>query len=157
MVLISVYMIIAGVPAIGKIGFIDFLFGTKWASTAAEPSYGILPFILTSVYGTAGAILIGVPVGLLTAVFLSKIAPKGLAAPVSAAVELLAGIPSAVPYTHLDVYKRQVWGFVLFGQRPDALSVLGYVVIVGAAVWMYCYNRRRAGGGPDAAAPPAHS
>lgn len=59
-VLISVYMIIAGVPAIGKIGFIDFLFGTKWASTAAEPSYGILPFILTSVYGTAGAILIGV-------------------------------------------------------------------------------------------------
>ena len=95
-VLISVYMIIAGVPAIGKIGFIDFLFGTKWASTAAEPSYGILPFILTSVYGTAGAILIGVPVGLLTAVFLSKIAPKGLAAPVSAAVELLAGIPSVV-------------------------------------------------------------
>ena len=95
-VLISVYMILAGVPAIGKIGFIDFLFGTKWASTAAEPSSGILPFILTSVYGTAGAILIGVPVGLLTAVFLSKIAPKGLAAPVSAAVELLAGIPSVV-------------------------------------------------------------
>ena len=95
-VLISVYMIIAGVPAIGKIGFIDFLFGTKWASTAAEPSYGILPFILTSIYGTVGAILIGVPVGLLTAVFLSKIAPRGLAVPVSTAVELLAGIPSVV-------------------------------------------------------------
>ena len=95
-VLISVYMIIAGVPAIGKIGFIDFLFGTKWASTAAEPSYGILPFILTSIYGTVGAILIGVPVGLLPAVFLSKIAPRGLAAPVSTAVELLAGIPSVV-------------------------------------------------------------
>ena len=95
-VLISVYMIIAGVPAIGKIGFIDFLFGTKWASTAAEPSYGILPFILTSIYGTVGAILIGVPVGLLTAVFLSTIAPRGRAAPVSTAVELLAGIPSVV-------------------------------------------------------------
>ena len=95
-VLISVYMIIAGVPAIGKIGFIDFLFCTKWASTAAEPSYGILPFILTSIYGTVGAILIGVPVGLLTAVFMSKIAPRGLAAPVSTAVELLAGIPSVV-------------------------------------------------------------
>ena len=95
-VLISVYMIIAGVPAIGKIGFIDFLFGTKWASTAAEPSYGILPFILTSIYGTVGAILIGVPVGLLTAVFPSKIAPRGLAARVSTAVELLAGIPSVV-------------------------------------------------------------
>lgn len=94
--LITIYMLISGLPAIGKIGLIDFLFGTKWASTAAEPSYGILPFILTSIYGTAGAIIIGVPVGLLTAVFLSKIAPKQLAAPVSTAVELLAGIPSVV-------------------------------------------------------------
>ena len=87
-VLISVYMIIAGVPAIGKIGFIDFLFGTKWASTAAEPSYGILPFILTSVYGTAGAIVIGVPVGLLTAIFLAKVAPPKLAAVIRTAVQL---------------------------------------------------------------------
>lgn len=94
--LITIYMLISGLPAIGKIGLIDFLFGMKWASTAAEPSYGILPFILTSIYGTAGAIIIGVPVGLLTAVFLSKIAPKQLAAPVSTAVELLAGIPSVV-------------------------------------------------------------
>ena len=94
--LITVYMVVAGVPAIGKIGIIDFLFGTKWASTAADPSYGILPFILTSVYGTFGAILIGVPVGVLTAIFLSKLAPKKLAAPVSTAVELLAGIPSVV-------------------------------------------------------------
>ncbi|MCB7513591.1 DMT family transporter [bacterium 210917-SL.2.15] len=60
-------------------------------------------------------------------------------------------------YDYTQVLFAAVWGFVLFGQRPDALSVLGYVVIVGAAVWMYCYNRRRAGGGPDAAAPPAHS
>lgn len=94
--LITIYMLISGLPAIGKIGLIDFLFGMKWASTAAEPSYGILPFILTSIYGTAGAIIVGVPVGLLTAVFLSKIAPKQLAAPVSTAVELLAGIPSVV-------------------------------------------------------------
>ena len=94
--LITIYMVIAGVPAIGKIGIIDFLFGTKWASTAADPSYGILPFILTSIYGTFGAILIGVPVGVLTAIFLSKVAPKQLAAPVSTAVELLAGIPSVV-------------------------------------------------------------
>ena len=94
--LITVYMIIAGVPAIGKIGIIHFLFGTKWASTASNPSFGILPFILTSVYGTAGAIIIGVPVGILTAVFLSKVAPPRLAVPVSTAVELLAGIPSVV-------------------------------------------------------------
>ena len=94
--LITVYMVVAGVPAIGKIGLIDFLFGTRWASTADDPAFGILPFILTSIYGTAGAIIIGVPVGLLTAVFLSKIAPKGLGAAVSTAVELLAGIPSVV-------------------------------------------------------------
>ena len=73
--LISVYLIISGIPAIGKIGIIDFLFGKTWASTAAEPSYGILPFILTSIYGTAGAILVGVPIGFLTSVYLAKIAP----------------------------------------------------------------------------------
>ncbi len=95
-VLITIYMLISGLPAIFKIGPVDFLFGTEWKSTAADPSYGILPFILTSMWGTAGATLIGVPIGLLTAIFLSKIAPKKLAAPVSAAVELLAGIPSVV-------------------------------------------------------------
>ena len=72
--LITVYLIIAGIPAIRKIGLIKFLFGTKWASTAAEPEYGILPFILTSIYGTAGAIVIGVPIGFLTSVYLAKIA-----------------------------------------------------------------------------------
>ena len=75
--LISVYMVISGVPAIQKIGLFRFLFGTRWASTAADPAYGILPFILSSVYGTLGATVIGVPIGLLTAVFLSKAAgPK---------------------------------------------------------------------------------
>ena len=64
-VLISVYMVISGVPAIHKIGLFQFLFGTKWASTAAQPLFGILPFILTSIYGTLGAAIIGVPIGLL--------------------------------------------------------------------------------------------
>ena len=68
---ITIYLVVSGIPAIKEIGFIDFLFGEKWASTAAEPAYGILPFILTSVYGTAGAILIGVPIGFLTAVYLA--------------------------------------------------------------------------------------
>lgn len=94
--LITVYMIVAGLPAIREIGLIDFLFGAVWKSTAAEPQFGILPFILTSVWGTLGAIVIGVPVGLLTAVFLSKLAPPRLAAVVRPAVELLAGIPSVV-------------------------------------------------------------
>ena len=95
-VLISVYMIASGVPAIRKIGLFRFLFGTEWASTAADPKYGILPFILSSVYGTLGATLIGVPVGLLTAVFLSKAAAPGVRNVVVTAVELLSGIPSVV-------------------------------------------------------------
>lgn len=94
--LITVYMFVSGIPAIVEIGPINFLFGTVWKSTAKDPSFGILPFILTSIWGTLGAAIIGVPVGILTAVFLSKIAPRKLAAPVSAAVELLAGIPSVV-------------------------------------------------------------
>jgi phosphate transport system permease protein len=94
--LISVYLIIAGLPAIREIGLGNFLFGTRWAATAAEPSYGILPFILTSVYGTAGAVVLGVPLGILTAVFLAKVAPPKLAGILHTAVELLAGIPSVV-------------------------------------------------------------
>ena len=93
---ISVYLIISGLPAIKEIGLVEFLFGTKWASTATEPSFGILPFILTSIYGTAGAIVLGVPVGFMTAVFLAKVAPQKLATAVRTAVDLLAGIPSVV-------------------------------------------------------------
>lgn len=94
--LITVYMIVSGIPAIREIGLVNFLFGTEWASTAADPKFGILPFILTSIWGTLGAVVIGVPVGLLTAVFLSKIAPPRVAAVVRPAVDLLAGIPSVV-------------------------------------------------------------
>ena len=94
--LITVYLVISGIPAITEIGLCDFLFGTKWASTAAEPSYGILPFILTSVYGTAGAILIGVPIGFFAAVYLSKLANPKVKAFMEGAVSLLAGIPSVV-------------------------------------------------------------
>lgn len=94
--LISVYLIIAGIPAIREIGLVKFLFGTKWASTAAEPQYGILPFILTSVYGTAGAIVIGVPIGFFCAVYLAKIAKPAVREVMEGAVSLLAGIPSVV-------------------------------------------------------------
>ena len=94
--LISVYLIISGIPAIREIGLVKFLFGKVWDSNAATPQFGILSFILTSVYGTAGAILLGVPVGFMTAVFLAKMAPPRLKAVVSSAVSLLAGIPSVV-------------------------------------------------------------
>ena len=95
-VLITVYMVLSGVPAIHKIGLFRFLLGTEWASTAADPKFGILPFILSSVYGTLGATLIGVPVGLLTAVFLSKAAGPKVRTVVVTAIELLSGIPSVV-------------------------------------------------------------
>lgn len=94
--LITVYLVISGIPAIRKIGLVPFLFGKTWKSTGADPSYGILPFILTSVYGTAGAIVLGVPVGFLTAVYRAKAAPPRIKAVLSAAVSLLAGIPSVV-------------------------------------------------------------
>lgn len=94
--LITLYMIVAGFPAIKEIGLFDFLFGTVWQSTASDPKFGILPFIMTSIWGTIGAVIIGVPIGLFTAVFLAKMAPKKLAAIVHPAVELLAGIPSVV-------------------------------------------------------------
>lgn len=94
--LITIYLVLAGIPAIREIGLFKFLFGKTWASTAAEPSFGILPFILTSVYGTAGAILLGVPIGFFTAVYLAKIAPPAIKQVVTSAVSLLAGIPSVV-------------------------------------------------------------
>ncbi len=94
--LITVYLVISGIPAIRQIGLVPFLTGKVWSSTSAEPKYGILPFILTSVYGTAGAIVLGVPIGFLTAVYLSKVAPKKVRTVLEAAVSLLAGIPSVV-------------------------------------------------------------
>lgn len=94
--LITVYLIISGIPAIKKIGLVNFIFGQKWQSTASNAQFGILPFILTSVYGTAGAIAIGVPIGFMTSVFLAKAAPKKVKAGVEFAVKLLAGIPSVV-------------------------------------------------------------
>ena len=94
--LITGDLVISGIPAIGKIGLWDFLFGDEWASTAAEPKYGILPFLLTSIYGTAGAIVIGVPIGFFCAVYLSKLASPRVKAVMESAVSLLAGIPSVV-------------------------------------------------------------
>ena len=91
---ISIYLIVSGIPAIRQVGIIDFLFGDTWS--AGTEQFGILSFILTSVYGTAGAIVLGVPLGLLTAIFIAKIAPPRIASVISSAVGLLAGIPSVV-------------------------------------------------------------
>ncbi|MCR5101121.1 MAG: phosphate ABC transporter permease subunit PstC [Butyrivibrio sp.] len=93
---ITVYMIAKGTPALKSVGVLKLLFETEWKPTASEPAYGILYIILTSIVGTAASVLIGVPVGLLTAVFLTEVADKRLAAVVSPAVELLAAIPSVI-------------------------------------------------------------
>jgi phosphate transport system permease protein len=93
---ITLYMIISGTPALFKVGILDILFGTIWMPAAATPSFGILYVILTSIIGTALAILIGVPIGVMTAVFLAEVAPERLTNIVRPAVELLAGIPSVI-------------------------------------------------------------
>ena len=95
-ILITGFLLTSGMPAIGKIGITDFLFGTEWASTASTPSYGILPFILTSVYGTIGAIIIGVPLGLMCAIFVAKMVNDKIGKLVRSSVDLLSGIPSVV-------------------------------------------------------------
>ncbi len=130
--LITVYLVISGIPAIREIGLVKFLFGRVWASTQAEPQFGILPFILTSIYGTAGAIVLGVPIGFLTAVFLAKAASPRLRAVVEEAVSLLAGIPSVV-YGLVGMLVlvpgiRKVFGL------PDGASLLAAIIVLAIMI-----------------------
>ena len=130
--LITVYLVISGIPAIREIGLGRFLFGRVWASTAAQPQYGILPFILTSVYGTAGAMLIGVPVGFLTAVYLAKLAPRQIKTVLSAAISLLAGIPSVV-YGLVGMLIL-VPGIRKVFSVPDGASLLAAMIVLAVMI-----------------------
>ena len=130
--LICVYLIISGIPAIKEIGLIDFLFGKEWASSADDPKYGILPFILTSIYGTAGAILIGVPIGFFAAVYLSKVANKKVRAVVESAVNLLAGIPSVV-YGLVGMLVLVPAIRELFN-IPDGASLLAAIIVLAVMI-----------------------
>lgn len=130
--IITGFLVASGAPAIGKIGFIDFLFGDVWASTATEPAYGILPFILTSVYGTFGAILIGVPIGIMCAIFIAKMAPKRISDSIRTAVDLLAGIPSVV-YGLVGMivvvpFVRQVFGL------PDGANLFSAIIVLAVMI-----------------------
>ena len=130
--LITVYLVISGIPAIREIGLREFLLGKVWASTAAEPKYGILPFILTSVYGTAGAMLLGVPIGFFTAVYLAKFAPRAVKNSMQAAVGVLAGIPSVV-YGLVGMLVlvpgiREVFGV------PDGASLLASIIVLAVMI-----------------------
>ena len=130
--MITVYLVIAGIPAIREIGLFKFLFGKTWASTASESAFGILPFILTSVYGTAGAILLGVPIGFFTAVYLSKIATGKVREMMEAAVSLLAGIPSVV-YGLVGMLVL-VPGIRKLFNVPDGASLLAAIIILAIMI-----------------------
>ena len=130
--LITVYLVVSGLPAIREIGLVPFLFGTKWDSTAAEPSFGILPLILTSVYGTAGAIVLGVPVGFLTAVYLAKFAPAKVKNAMQVAVSMLAGIPSVV-YGLVGMLVL-VPGIRKIFNIPDGASLLAAILVLAVMI-----------------------
>ena len=130
--LITVYLVISGIPAIHKIGILNFFFGKKWASTAVQPQYGIFPFILTSIYGTAGAVAAGVPIGFMTAVYLSKIAPPKVKNVMEAAVSLLAGIPSVV-YGLVGMMVL-VPGIRIVFQIPDGASLFAAIIVLAIMI-----------------------
>ena len=130
--LITVYLVVSGIPAIRQIGLVPFLLGDTWESTAAQPSYGILPFILTSIYGTAGAILFGVPVGFFAAVYLAKLAPTQVKSIVEAAVSLLAGIPSVV-YGLVGMLVL-VPGIRALFHVPDGASLLAAMIVLSVMI-----------------------
>ena len=130
--LITVYLVLSGIPGIRRIGLFEFLLGTVWESTASQPFFGILPFILTSVYGTAGAILFGLPVGFLTAVYLAKLAPPRIKPVVEGAVSLLAGIPSVV-YGLVGMLIL-VPGIRRLFHVPDGASLLAAIVVLAVMV-----------------------
>ncbi len=130
--LISLYLIVSGIPAMKEIGIIKFLFGKTWASTAAQPQFGILPFILTSIYGTAGAIIIGVPIGFLTSVYLAKLAPKKIKSAMEAAIGILAGIPSVV-YGLVGMLIL-VPGIRQLFNVPDGASLLAAIIVLAIMI-----------------------
>lgn len=130
--IISIYLIISGLPAIKEIGIINFLFGKEWAPTENPAKFGILPFIMTSIYGTAGAILIGTPIGFFTAVYLAKIASPKVNRIVSSAVSLLAGIPSVVyglvGMIVLVPFIRKIFNL------PDGASLISAIIVLSVMV-----------------------
>lgn len=129
---ITIYVGVSGIPAIKEIGIVDFLFGKTWASTAKNPLYGILPFILTSMYGTLGAIILGVPIGFFTAVYLAKFAPRWVKKSVGFVVSLLASIPSVV-YGLVGMLVLVPWIRKIF-QIPDGACLLSAMIVLAIMI-----------------------
>ena len=129
---ITLYLVVSGIPALWEIGITEFLFGEKWSSTATEPEFGILPFILTSVYGTAGAVLIGVPIGFMAAVFLSKKASKKTKSVLLVVIDMLAGIPSVV-YGLVGMLVLVPAIRVIFN-IPDGSGLLAAIIVLSVMI-----------------------
>lgn len=129
---ICLYLLISGIPAIYKIGFVDFIFGTQWASTTAEPKFGIMPFILTSIYGTIGAIALGLPIGFFCSVYLAKFAPVKIKKFVESTVDLLAGIPSVV-FGFIGMLVLVSGIKEVFGV-PDGSSLLAAILVLSVMI-----------------------
>lgn len=130
--LITLYLVFSGIPAILEIGLWDFLFGQVWDPAGADPRYGILPLILSSIYATAGALVIGVSVGFFTAVYLSKKASPRLKTIMSSAVSLLAGIPSVV-YGLVGMMVLVIGIRELFN-LPDGASLLAAMIVLAVMI-----------------------
>ena len=134
--LICIFLFAQGLPAIFRIGVMDFLLGQRWSPTAAEPGFGILPMILGSIYVTAGAIILGVPVGIFTAVFMARMCPKWLYRFIKPAINLMAGIPSVI-YGFFGMMVLVPMIFEFFGKRFDMMSgdtMLAASVLLGIMI-----------------------
>ncbi len=129
---ITIYLVVSGLPAILEIGPAEFLFGTRWASTAREPEFGILPFILTSIYGTAGAVVIGVPIGFFVSVYLAKMAPAWLRNSMELMIGILSGIPSVI-YGLVGMTVLVPAVRILFGV-PDGAGLLAAMIVLAVMI-----------------------
>jgi len=136
-VLICVFLFAQGLPAIIKVGVLDFLLGTRWAPLhSTDPSFGILPFILGSIYVTAGAILIGVPIGIFTAIFMARMCPAGLYRIIKPALNLMAGVPSVI-YGFFGIVVVVPAIYEAFGKQFDMMSgntMLAASIILGIMI-----------------------
>ncbi|MDD7254535.1 phosphate ABC transporter permease subunit PstC [Bullifex porci] len=130
--LITVYLIVSGVPAIGEIGFINFMFGKVWRSTGSDPQFGILPFILTTIWGTIGSLIIGLPIGFFSAVYLAKMAPKRIRDIFVVIIGVISGVPSVV-YGLVGMLVLVPFVRTVFN-LPDGASLFASIIVLAVMI-----------------------
>lgn len=130
--LITVYLIVSGAPAIGEIGFINFMFGKVWRSTGSDPQFGILPFILTTIWGTIGSLIIGLPIGFFSAVYLAKMAPKRIRDIFVVIIGVISGVPSVV-YGLVGMLVLVPFIRTIFN-LPDGASLFASIIVLAIMI-----------------------